>query len=162
MKIITFIITLLLSSAVNSAALVHPTIMKIEHSGLIGEKGTLKSIPYNLAVEYVNKTSVWPSNKQQLSKLSVAVDGIDMKISNKLYSNLTGVSISDIRISYIQRWGEMNSIDVFIPYGNSQPCKNHDNGNTNYLKSKRILVFSVSGDFRKTIEMHACEHSQSK
>lgn len=158
MKIVTFIIAILLSTAATSAALVHPIIMNIEHSGLIGEKGVLDPISYNLSVEYVDKDSVWPLNKQRISKLSVTVDDVEMKISNKLYSNLSDVTISEIRVSYMQRWGELNSIDILIPHGKVQPCKNHDSRATNYLKAKKILVFSVSGKLRDTIDQNACEH----
>jgi hypothetical protein len=47
MKTITLIMAIFLSGFVNSAGLVHPTVTKIDISGVIGEKGTLKSIPFH-------------------------------------------------------------------------------------------------------------------
>jgi hypothetical protein len=157
MKIITIIIILLVSNYSNAGALIHPTIMKVEYSGLIGEKGALESVPYKLLIEFADKASVWPSNKQQISKLSALVDNSEMVISNNLYSDLIEVGISDIRISYLQFWGEKSSVEVFIPHGKSQPCENHEDNSTYYRQSKRILVFSVDGRYIKTKNKSACQ-----
>jgi hypothetical protein len=156
MKIFTFIIAILVSGVANSAAKVGPTTMEVEFSGFIGEKGALKPVPYQLTASFKDKASVWPSNKQQLNSLSASVNGVAMQLSSALYSKLSGVSITDIRLFYIQRWSEESSVEISIPYGQHEPCKNHDDGSVHYLQGTRILVFSTLGIYRDTKEMHAC------
>ena len=158
MKIFTFIVLVLLSCTASSAALVPPTTIEIELSGFIGEKGVLESVPYQLSASFADKSSVWPSNKQQLSELSASVNGVEMKLSTDLYRKLTGVSVSDIRLAYIQQWSEKSSVEISIPYGQHQPCKNHEDGSVNYLQDKRVLVFSTLGVYRETKDMHGCGH----
>ncbi len=147
-----------LSGFVNSAGLVHPTVTKIDISGVIGEKGTLKSIPFHLVADYKDKATVWPANNQQLKKLAVSVNGISMSISDELYSKLTGVVLSEISLSYIQQWSDKSSIEIAIPYGETQTCVSHDDGTVHYLKRKLILVFSVSGSYRESKDIQSCEH----
>ena len=158
MKIITFVIAILLSGFVNSAGLVYPTVTKIDISGVIGEKGTLKSIPFHLVADYKDKASVWPANSQQLKRIAVSVNGVSMSISDKLYSKLTGVVLSEIRLSYIQQWSDKSSVEITIPYGETQACESHDDGTVNYLKPKMILVFAVSGAYRESKDNRPCEH----
>lgn len=158
MKTLLLFIICLFSTAIHSAALVHPTIMKMEHSGLIGEKGSLEPVPYKLTVEYADKKSVWDSNDQKISKLALVVNGTEMKLNDHLYKDLAGVHIPSITVAYVQLWGEMSSIKLYIPYGKTKSCKNHDSGVTNYLQSKEILIFSLSGNFKEAIKKHACEY----
>ena len=158
MKIITFAIAILLSRFVYSAGLVNPTVTEIDIAGVIGENGTLKSIPFRLVADYKDKASVWPANRQQLKTLAVSVNGVSMTISDKLYSNLTGVILSEIRLSYTQQWSDKSSVEITIPYGEAQACESHDDGTVNYLKPKTILVFSVSGSYRESKDSPACEH----
>lgn len=132
--------------------------MKIQLSGFIGEKGVLEPVPYKLTASFADKASDWPSNKQQLSELSASVNGIEMKLSTDLYKKLPGVSVSDIRLAYIQQWSEKSSVEITIPHGQHQPCENHDDGSVNYLQDKRVLVFSTSGVYRETKDMGACGH----
>lgn len=158
MKIFVLFITCFFSTAIYSAALVHPTIMSLEHSGLIGEKGSLEPVPYKLSVEYVDKKSTWASNEQKISRLVLVVNGVEMKLNPELYKDLTGVHIPDIKVAYIQRWSDMSSIELYIPYGKREACKNHESGAAHYLQTKEVLVFSLSGNFREAVNKHACEH----
>ena len=159
MKIITsFIIIMLSSVAAHSAALVYPTATQIDLAGVIGEKDTLETIPYHLAAGYIDKSSPFPLNKRELGKLDISVDGVKMSISSNHYQGLSGVMIEEIKISYIQQWGPKSTIEVAIPYGQSQLCTNHDDGSTHYRKNIKILVFFVSGGFVQSNERDACKH----
>jgi hypothetical protein len=158
MKTITLIMAIFLSGFVNSAGLVHPTVTKIDISGVIGEKGTLKSIPFHLVADYKDKATVWPANNQQLNKLAVSLNGISMSISDELYNKLTGVVLSEIHLSYIQQWSDKSSVEVVIPYGELKTCESPDDGTVHHLKQKMILVFSVSGFYRESKNIQPCEH----
>ncbi len=158
MKIITLLIITLLSSAVYSSALVYPTATKIDISGVIGEKGSLKTVTYRLVAGYIDKVSPFPSNQQQLDELKVSVSGTKLLVKDGQYRGLSGVDLDEIQISYIQRWSDKNTIEISLPYGERQSCTNHDDGSTHYRKTKKILLFSVSGAYIRSNEKRACEH----
>ena len=148
----------MLSSAAQSAGLVYPTATQINISGVIGEKGTLETIPFRLMAGFKDKTSPFPSNKQTLGKLSIFVNGVKLNAPKSNYSELTGVTLKDIQISYIKQWSEKSTIEVSIPYGQNHLCTNHDNGSTYHKKNKKVLVFTIKGEFMQSNEKHACKH----
>jgi len=158
MRTYAFILLSLVTGTASSAGLVYPTVMEIEISGVIGEQGTLKPVPFRLFAEYKDKESVWPVNKQQLKRLEVSVNGVSMSISDELYKKLSGVPLSKVHLSYIQAWSDKSSIEIVIPYGKVQNCVNHEDGSVHSLKPKKVLMFSISGTFKAARISEACEH----
>jgi len=149
---------IMLSSSAHSAGLVYSTITQVNISGVIGEKGTLENIPFRLEAGFKNKTSNISSNKQTLGELSIFVNGVKLETHNNQYNGLFGVMLEDIQLSYIQQWSEKSTIEVLIPYGQNHLCTNHDDSSTSYNKNKKILVFSIKGEFIQSNEKLACKY----
>lgn len=65
MKKLLLIILSATSLFVHGDALVFPTPTKIDVSGVIGEKGTIETLPYRIVSELADNTSFFPDNKQK-------------------------------------------------------------------------------------------------
>lgn len=148
----------MISSTSHSAALIYPTATQINISSVIGEKGSLETVPYILSAGYIDKSTPFVSNKQELEMLNVFVNNIKLTIPKKHYQGLSGVTLEKILISYLQHWGPKSTIELSIPFGKQHLCTSHEDGSTNYIKNKKILVFSISGNFIQSNEKQACEH----
>lgn len=158
MKIIILTLTAVLSFSVHSAALVHTTLTRIDVSGVVGEKGTLKALPYQLVAEFIDKTTTFPNNFQILGNLEASVGNSNLKINRVNYLGLSNVSLDGIQLSYIKNWSSDSFITIKIPFGEYHSCQNHDNGSSYNGQQTKVLTFKISGEFINGKIINACTH----
>ncbi len=155
MRIITTL-CLLLPLICHSAALVHPTLTKINLTGVIGEKGVIENLNYQIIAELSDLNSVWPNNEQTLNKLTVTVAGKLFTIPASQYNGLQNVSMQKIQLSLIQKWTSV-VISLTIPFGDYKMCTNHE-GNSYNQYSKKTLNFKDTGEFIDSQIKLPCVH----
>jgi hypothetical protein len=155
MRLIT-IFCLLLPLACHSAALVHPTVTKINLSGVIGEKGVIEPVNYQIAAELSDFKNVWPNNTQILNKLTLSLNDIRFTIPASQYSELKNIDLHKINLSLVQNWTSV-VISLNISYGNYKMCTNHE-GNSSYEYSIKTLDFKESGEFIGSRVKLPCVH----
>jgi len=158
MRYLIILVFAIVSVSVHSAAMVYGNTTEVEMSGVVGEDNILAPLKYHLTAELKDGSSYWPHNRNELGKLSAKVGGVELEISKEDFSGLTQVDLKEIHFSYIKQFKSESSIEIYIPFGESKLCKDHDEGSTSIRKNVKVLRFNSKGNFLSSKVNFSCTH----
>ncbi|TAA47254.1 hypothetical protein [Corallincola spongiicola] len=157
MRYIPVLILILISSAAFSAALVVPVSTRVDTSGVLGDPDVPVRINYRIVAELKDAQNTFRDNKQIIKALSITIGEAKLSIPNGEIDDLESVALEQIYITYTHNFVGESWVELFIPYGPSKSCTNHENV-TSIRSSKKILRFNMQGKFLKSKRVVPCHH----
>ncbi|WP_155730825.1 hypothetical protein [Pseudoalteromonas luteoviolacea] len=157
MKSIILLLVMIFSGTVYSAALVAPISTRVDTSGVLGEPDVPVKIDYRIIAELKDTENAYPDNKQEIKTLMITVGEVKLSIPKNEIDGLESVALEQIYITYIHNFVGESLVELFIPYGQSKSCTNHEKV-TSIRSSKKILSFNMQGKFLKSKSVVPCHH----